>query len=366
MKASKIKIFILIICAISLVQSLESQEIPFIQEDFLMTGTTVIANERCFQLTENELWQGGGVWFKNRITLSEAFSIELNLFFGCDDAGADGMVFILHPELRTGSRGEGMGFGRLVPSFGVEMDTYLNPHLSDPYHDHVSFMNHGLMSHYYGLSEPVSLNPDQKDVEDCDYHRVKIDWNPDSRLVSFFFDGNLRVQKKVNLIESIFDGEDRVYWGFTSATGAKMNRHLVCVDKLEFEEAPELSNRDFKDLMKERSYTLQDLEFPSGSARLPENAKSELDLLIDFFKNHEKRTIILDGFTDSSGSEAQNRQISERRVKAISNYMVSQGIPQRRIQYYGNGEIDPVAPNDTPEGRKENRRVEVRFVVIKV
>ena len=81
--------------------------------------------------------------------------MELDLMFGCDDYGADGMVFIFHPKLKNGFQGEGMGFGGLSPAFGIEMDTYENPHLADPYYDHLALIKNGQMHHNRGISNPV-------------------------------------------------------------------------------------------------------------------------------------------------------------------------------------------------------------------
>ncbi len=369
MMKSIIKKFVsvLLLLFLATYQLLLAQEVPFDVDDFKTTGTTYLANDQCFVLTESLAWQGGGLWFKNRVDLNEPFSMEIDLFFGCeDDHGADGIVFIFHPTLRTGFRGEGMGFGGLFPSFGIEMDTYFNGHLGDPEYDHVALMIDGMTSHRRGFTNPIRLKADQDNVEDCKPHRVKIEWKPEQENLRFYFDGNKRIDQKVDLVDEVFSGRSSVYWGFTSATGGKMNKHMVCVEKLEFTEDLSLSYEDKEKLLEGGPYTIKKLDFASGSTKLPESAFPELNRLVDFFQENSSYTIILDGFTDSSGGANGNLRISKLRAQAVAEYLRKMGIPANRIHYYGNGENNPLYDNSTPEGRKKNRRVEIRMEVFKV
>lgn len=70
----------------------------------------------------------------------------------------------------------------------------------------------------------------------------------------------------------------------------------------------------------------------------------------------------VEGHTDSVGAEGYNQGLSERRARAVRDYLVSRGISGGRISAAGFGETRPIATNDTPEGRFLNRRVEVRFL----
>ncbi|ABQ13451.1 OmpA family protein [Dichelobacter nodosus] len=73
--------------------------------------------------------------------------------------------------------------------------------------------------------------------------------------------------------------------------------------------------------------------------------------------NVRKITVI--GNTDSKGSDAYNQKLSERRARAVSNYLIENGVPASIIEAYGNGERQPVASNDTEAGRAQNRRVDI-------
>ncbi len=70
------------------------------------------------------------------------------------------------------------------------------------------------------------------------------------------------------------------------------------------------------------------------------------------------RRIRVDGYSDSEGVDEYNLDLSYRRARAVVEYLASQGVPRERLEYRGYGEVNPVAPNDTPEGRALNRRVE--------
>jgi outer membrane protein OmpA-like peptidoglycan-associated protein len=79
------------------------------------------------------------------------------------------------------------------------------------------------------------------------------------------------------------------------------------------------------------------------------------------FNKYPQSYIDVIGHTDSRGSDAYNQDLSERRAIAVSNYLVSRGVNQARLAAFGQGESQPVASNDTAEGRAANRRVELRI-----
>jgi len=72
-----------------------------------------------------------------------------------------------------------------------------------------------------------------------------------------------------------------------------------------------------------------------------------------------ERNIIVEGHTDSRGSESYNQGLSQRRADAVRNYLVQQGYPGDRIQARGMGKGTPIASNSSSEGRANNRRVEI-------
>jgi OOP family OmpA-OmpF porin len=102
-----------------------------------------------------------------------------------------------------------------------------------------------------------------------------------------------------------------------------------------------------------------DAHFDFDSAKLRPSGEQRIDELIDGLQANPRLTVLVAGHTDSIGSEQYNQRLSEARANAVRNYMISRGIDASRISTRGYGEMDPVASNDTEEGRAQNRRVEI-------
>lgn len=105
--------------------------------------------------------------------------------------------------------------------------------------------------------------------------------------------------------------------------------------------------------------TLDDVLFDFDRASINPGGESAIGELARFLSQNENRNILIEGYTDSTGPEAYNRDLSERRAQAVRDALVDEGIASRRIQTRGLGESDPIATNSTVAGRQLNRRVEV-------
>jgi outer membrane protein OmpA-like peptidoglycan-associated protein len=106
------------------------------------------------------------------------------------------------------------------------------------------------------------------------------------------------------------------------------------------------------------------VQFDANSARLTNIAKAKLDEVALKMKEDPDITALVVGYTDSQGSTAANQTMSERRAQAVKDYLVSRhGIDPSRIQTEGRGSADPVASNDTAEGRAQNRRAVVILTI---
>lgn len=105
--------------------------------------------------------------------------------------------------------------------------------------------------------------------------------------------------------------------------------------------------------------TLGDVLFTSGQADLKAGASGNLDKLIAFLNEYPNRTVMIEGYTDSVGSEDYNQGLSQRRADSVKTYLVGQGVGSVRLSTAGRGENAPVAGNDSASGRQQNRRVEV-------
>lgn len=98
--------------------------------------------------------------------------------------------------------------------------------------------------------------------------------------------------------------------------------------------------------------------FATNKADLLPAAKTRLGEVANALKQ-DQRSMIVVGHTDATGGDDLNQRLSENRAKSVRTYLVSQGVPENRIRSEGMGKSQPVADNASPEGRANNRRVEI-------
>jgi OOP family OmpA-OmpF porin len=104
--------------------------------------------------------------------------------------------------------------------------------------------------------------------------------------------------------------------------------------------------------------SLQTILFDFDKSTLTAEAKKNLDQNIEILKAHPDVKVVIGGYTDSVGTSEYNQKLSERRARAVSDYLVSKGIAPERVQRAAYGESRPVAPNTTSAERALNRRAE--------
>jgi len=104
----------------------------------------------------------------------------------------------------------------------------------------------------------------------------------------------------------------------------------------------------------------QGILFDTGSDRIKPESTPTLEQMGDMMASHPDLRIAIVGHTDAVGDDASNQSLSERRAASVRRYLVeTYGIDQSRLEDRGKGETEAVANNDTPEGRQQNRRVEL-------
>lgn len=100
--------------------------------------------------------------------------------------------------------------------------------------------------------------------------------------------------------------------------------------------------------------------FVTGKSELLPAAQDQLDQVAKALKDQgDIKPMVVEGYTDSVGSDSTNLTLSKNRAEAVRSYLVSKGIPTDKITSVGKGKANPVASNDTPDGRANNRRVEI-------
>jgi outer membrane protein OmpA-like peptidoglycan-associated protein len=105
--------------------------------------------------------------------------------------------------------------------------------------------------------------------------------------------------------------------------------------------------------------TIGDVLFDTNKAQLKSGGMRSVEKLAGFFKQYPQRKALVEGFTDSTGSESTNQELSDRRANAVRAALVDMGVSSDRIATHGYGEAYPVAGNDSAGSRQLNRRVEI-------
>lgn len=119
---------------------------------------------------------------------------------------------------------------------------------------------------------------------------------------------------------------------------------------------------DLKPIEIGMTYRLHDIYFDFNSFELPLESKAVLQEFYEFLKDNPGLRVSIEGHTDNIGNDNNNLVLSEKRAKAVHQYLLNLGIKQSRIAYKGFGESRPIADNNTDDGRAMNRRTE--FVII--
>jgi outer membrane protein OmpA-like peptidoglycan-associated protein len=106
---------------------------------------------------------------------------------------------------------------------------------------------------------------------------------------------------------------------------------------------------------------LKSIQFQTGTDKLVSTDTKYIDRILDYFKSLPTVLLVIEGHTDNVGNKKSNQVLSEKRALAVKNYLVERGVSADRIKTVGFGPTLPIATNDTDEGRKQNRRVELKF-----
>ena len=113
-----------------------------------------------------------------------------------------------------------------------------------------------------------------------------------------------------------------------------------------------------------RGSGVSNITFNSGKSDIAPSFLSVLDSVVLVLKEFDKTLVVVAGHTDSSGSEALNQRLSEQRAQSVSNYLSNAGVLADRLDTVGFGEMQPIADNNTAEGKELNRRVEITLLPI--
>lgn len=107
------------------------------------------------------------------------------------------------------------------------------------------------------------------------------------------------------------------------------------------------------------------ITFATNEAAIQPQFRPTLDQVASVLQQYNQTYVDVYGHTDSTGSDAYNQTLSERRARSVADYLSSHGVQSARIGTRGFGETQPIASNDTEEGKATNRRVEIKLVPVR-
>jgi len=230
-----------------------------------VTGDAIDQGNNCYTITQDQEFQVGGVWYNNPIDFDTDFTIFYQNNFGFRDFdGADGMALVFkdNPTPILGDPGGGLGYSGITPSLTIEFDTFQNTDFGDPVGDHISIMRNGNPDHNSGdnLGGPVLANGTNQNIEDGIAHEVRIEWDAFTNTLSVFFDCLLRLTFTADVKNTIFSGDDTVFFGFVGSTGGNTNIHEVCFNRVSFVDNLQLDD----EVICENGAVQVDATIPSG------------------------------------------------------------------------------------------------------
>lgn len=200
---------------------------------YTVNGSASANSCHCYTLTPNGFTLSGSVWNNNKINLAQSFDFNFDIYLGCtDDNGADGIAFMMQPiSTSVGSTGGGLGAEGISPSVAVTIDTWQNAESNDPAYDHVAVQLNGNIDHANPASNiagPVTALASSGNIEDCEWHTLRVKWDASITELSIYIDGNFRLNVAKDFVTDVFGSNPDVYWGFTGSTGGSANLQQFC------------------------------------------------------------------------------------------------------------------------------------------
>ncbi|WP_299272074.1 OmpA family protein [uncultured Psychroserpens sp.] len=150
-----------------------------------------------------------------------------------------------------------------------------------------------------------------------------------------------------------------------SSTGKQFSYYYiddVSVKPIAKNETQLSTEKEQESFENETIYTFKNVLFEFDKAKLLDTSKIELNSLYTYLFTNPDLNVEIYGHTDNTGTEVRNLELSQQRAQAVSKYLMSLGIPNERIQFFGYASSKPIATNTTAEGRELNRRVEFKLI----
>lgn len=143
--------------------------------------------------------------------------------------------------------------------------------------------------------------------------------------------------------------------------------YLYFAEQVDFSSLPSKNDTIQSDFSLEpievgKKVIIENIFFETGKAKLKPESYEELNKVVELLRNNKDLKLEIAGHTDNIGNYATNKELSSNRAKSVVEYLVGHGIDKSRLVHKGYSFTEPIAPNDTPEGRQKNRRVEFEIL----
>jgi len=237
----------------------------------------------------------------------------------------------------------------MEPFVGVSVSTYVITPNNDGADDFVDIS--------FIAEDPVGFSLWQVSIENLKGIEVISRKGTNDVLKNFRWDGRDDYYKNV-----VLDGKYRIKFSVLDAVGNKTEADPIEIDvNIKEKIIPEVKNISVKEEKRGLVVNLaSSVLFDSGKAELKPASYSAMNEVVKLMQDYPENKILIEGHTDSYGSNAYNKKLSEKRAQAVSNILVSKyAVDSKRLKAVGYGEEKPLADNKTSDGREQNRRVEI-------
>ena len=202
-------------------------------------GDAVSLGGDCYRITDAITNQIGAVWYDNTIDFTTDFDVVFDLNMGSNDAdGADGIVLVFkpNPNPEIGNNGGGLAYEGIQNNIAIEFDTWQNFDNGDPFEDHIALISNGIVNHNAGtnLAGPIVASNVSNNIEDGQFHEVKVLWRVNTQTITVFFDCVQRLSFSRDFVNTNFGGISDVFFGFVGSTGGAVNVQQLCFKRLTF------------------------------------------------------------------------------------------------------------------------------------
>ncbi|UTV29622.1 OmpA family protein [Photobacterium atrarenae] len=207
----------------------------------------------------------------------------------------------------------------------------------------------------YSMSQNVTLRAEYQNITDASNDLVRATGHSATLGLAYTFGGNSKPVVKTEPVVY----EEPVAYETPAPEPEPIVREesapIAPVMPVETEEVvePEIVTKTYE------TQTLGTGSFALNSTELTQESAAKLDKLVAFLNEYPQAKVEVVGYTDASGAASYNQKISEKRAGSVAEALINKGIKATRIEARGEGENNPIASNETREGRQQNRRVEI-------